>query len=58
MARDRQGPKLAFQLLFYPCVDGRVGSPEAQGAYASYEEFGPGSEAVMTTADATMLTSM
>ena len=58
MARDRQAPKLAFQLLLYPCVDERVGSSLTDHVYPSYAQFGPGSEGVQTTADASTFMSM
>jgi acetyl esterase/lipase len=29
MARDRQGPRLAFQLLLYPCLDNRHNTPSS-----------------------------
>ena len=37
LSRDRQGPKLVFQLVFYPVIESPNGAK-----YPSVLEFGPG----------------
>ena len=58
LARDRQGPKLALELLYYPCVGASVEHPSGKSEYASMAEFGPGSEGLLTSEDATRLMGM
>ena len=58
LARDRAGPKLAYQLLYYPCVGASEGQPGDKSEYASMAEFGPGSEGLLNHEDATRMMSL
>ena len=57
LARDK-GPKLAQQLLYYPCVGASVDQPGDKSEYASMAEFGPGSEGLLNSEDAARLMAL
>ena len=51
LARDRAGPKLAYQLLYYPVVGTTVDEPSSISEFASMAEFGPGAEGPLSSED-------